>query len=377
MHRYFQTEPVFAAPPGNINRSQGIIHGITIARIGRAKGHEAMIDKTFLLQVVEMANTRPQGIKARFGHPNMCATALGTYLGRFHNYAFHGERVSADLHLDPTAKATPQGDLFNYVLDMAEQNPDMFGASLVFESANFETSETITDGKKTTQKFFRLKELRATDIVDEPAATDSLFSADSMPAQATAFLDHNPALAQFIFSHPKAIIEFLNNYLNHSDMNLSENIKSGFRRIFSLDTEIPAMDSVPDSPVPSVPDDVLPTETPLTPDDEKSLPSPDDPAIQDADGTDIHQLENQLIDFETYREKVSQLEETQQKLLEAQAIITGLQNRLDAKPTIPSRVTDPQVSANLNTQPKDETGKQILQSIPRDMRYRLRKKQTN
>lgn len=371
MDRYFQTEPVFAAPPGNINRSEGIIHGITIARLGRAKGYEAIIDKTFLLQVVEMANTRPQGIKARFGHPNMCATALGTYLGRFHNYAFHGERVSADLHLDPTAKATPQGDLFNYVLDMAEQNPDMFGASLVFESANFETSETITDGKKTTQKFFRLKELRATDIVDEPAATDSLFSADSMPAQATAFLDHNPVLAQFIFSHPKAIIEFLNNYLNHSDMNLSENIKAGFRRIFSLDTETQLVEQAPASTAPEVaePLSITPTEPSPAPVLEAQNPKSDEKPIeqQSFDALQFAQLQDQL------RTALNENARIQEQLQVATAEITQLQNRLDAKPTIPSQVTDPQVSANLNTQPKDETGKQILQSIPRDMRYRLSK----
>ena len=123
----------------------------------------------------------------------MCATALGTYLGRFKNYSYSGDKVNADLHLDETsARITPNGDLFSYVLDMAEKNPDMFGASIVFEIAESVFLEEEMDGKKVEKEYFRLKELRATDIVDEPAATDGLFSANTFPGIATQFLDENP-----------------------------------------------------------------------------------------------------------------------------------------------------------------------------------------
>jgi hypothetical protein len=181
MHRYFSTPPIFSVPVAKIDRELGIIQGVTIARIGPAKGHNGFVDRSFLLQIVDNAASKPAGIKARFGHPNMCSQALGTYLGRFKNYSYSGDQVKADLHLDDTAKNTPSGDLYTYVLDMAEKNSDMFGASIVFEIGESVFLEEEIDGEKVEKEYFRLKELRATDIVDEPAATDGLFSANTFP----------------------------------------------------------------------------------------------------------------------------------------------------------------------------------------------------
>jgi len=228
MQRYFSTPPIFSAPVTNINRELGIIQGVTIARIGPAKGHNGFVDRTFLLQIIDNAATKTAGIKARFGHPNMCSQALGTYLGRFKNYSYSGDQVKADLYLDETAKKTPAGDLYSYILDMAEKNPDMFGASIVFEIGESIFLEEEIDGEKVEKEYFRLKELRATDIVDEPAATDGLFSANTFPGIATQFLDENPEIMDLIFSKPDSVIEFLSNYINNSQMNLSSKIKDNF-----------------------------------------------------------------------------------------------------------------------------------------------------
>ncbi len=349
MERYFQSQPVFSAPIGGIDREAGIIHGITIARIGPAKGHDGFIDKTFLMQVVEMAATRPQGIKARFGHPNMCSNALGTYLGRFHNYSLNDNAVTADLHLDQSAKTSPNGNLFEYVLNMAESNPDMFGASLVFESASFLIVENKIDGKTTKVKNFRLKVLRATDIVDEPAATDGLFSADSMPALATQFLDENPSLADFIFSKPESVIEFFNNYLNNSSMNLPEKIKCNFRKLFSLDAE-----------------QLQIVETPTEPTDEHPVDTELTQIVESPVITDKH--DQQLL----FDETLKSLDEALAKLNELTSENSLLKSQLAARPTLPKQVTDPQVSVHLNDPVKDETGKQMLSNIPPDLKHKLR-----
>ena len=233
MKQYYLSEPIFKVPVSQIDRDNGIIKGVTVARIGPARGHGGEIDKTFLLQLVEQANLSKAGIKARFGHPNMCSTALGTYLGRFHNYSFNGNAVTADLHLDPSSKTSPNGNLFDYVITMAETNPDMFGASIAFESDAFDTTEIESEGVKKTVNLFRLKELRATDIVDDPAATNGLFSADTLPGQATAFLDQNPELTELIFNKPESVIEFLQSYLINSKMNLSDKIIENFKQMFN------------------------------------------------------------------------------------------------------------------------------------------------
>ena len=352
MNHYFQSPPVFSPPAGIIDFEKGIIRGITIAKIGPAKGHDGLIDKTFLLQLVNMAASRPQGIKARFGHPNMCATALGTYLGRFFNYSSDGSSVTADLHLDDSARYTPNGNLFDYVLKMAQSNPDMFGASIVFEAGEFEFSESVVDGKLVKTRLFRLKELRATDIVDEPAATNGLFSADSVPALATQFLDQNPALAEFIFSKPESVIEFFNNYLSNADMNLSDKIKSNFRKLFNLEADPPvSLDSTADSL----------SENP-------DIPAPDSIQLTSDDASSEVGLQNQIL----FDETLKSLDEALTKLNDLAAENSLLKAQLSARPTLPNQVTDPQISLKLGSPDKDDTGKTILAQLPRDLRQKLK-----
>lgn len=373
MSRYFLSEPIYHAPVNQIDRDHGIIRGVTVAQQGPARGHGGEIDKTFLLQLVDQANASKAGIKARFGHPNMCSTALGTYLGRFHNYSFNGESVTADLHLDPSSKTSPNGNLFDYVLSMAETNPDMFGASIAFESDAFHTAEIESEGTKKTVNYFRLKELRATDIVDDPAATNGLFSTETLPGQATAFLDQNPELTELIFSKPDSVIEFLQSYLNNSNMNLSDKIIENFKQMFGAKP----------SPIPPVAE-----VTQLSQVTEVSQVAPVTqvsevaPSLLENAFTKLQTLgvisETEIpaeLDAKTAL-VIEAFEQTLSKLAEAEKQISLLNAKLLAKPSIPSNVSDPQVSVALASTEKDETGKHILASIPQDMRFKLRQQPT-
>jgi hypothetical protein len=380
MHRYFSTPPIFSAPVANIDRELGIIQGVTIARIGPAKGHNGFVDRSFLLQIVDNAASKPAGIKARFGHPNMCSQALGTYLGRFKNYSYSGDQVKADLHLDDTAKNTPSGDLYSYVLDMAEKNPDMFGASIVFEIGESVFLEEEVDGEKVEKEYFRLKELRATDIVDEPAATDGLFSANTFPGIATQFLDENPEIMDLIFNKPDSIVEFLSNYLTNSKMNLSEKIKQNFASFlaaFSVQTvEDPLL------PVLAEKDNTLNTlfDALCTSYPDSFSDVSDFTQLQKAESiTAFH--ESQASKSSALAESFAGLKEEHETLLQtsAQAVldlesanarISELTGQLSARPSIPLNVTDPALSLSTN-QEKDETGKQILSQLPKDLKRKL------
>ena len=380
MHRYFSTPPIFSVPVTNIDRELGIIQGVTIARIGPAKGHNGFVDRSFLLQIVDNVASKPAGIKARFGHPNMCSQALGTYLGRFKNYSYSGDQVKADLHLDDTAKNTPSGDLYSYVLDMAEKNPDMFGASIVFEIGESVFLEEEIDGEKIEKEYFRLKELRATDIVDEPAATDGLFSSNTFPGIATQFLDENPEILDLIFSKPDSIIEFLSNYITNSKMNLSEKIKQNFASFlaaFSVQTvEDPLL------PVPAEQDNTLNTlfEALCTSYPESFTDVKDFTQLQKAESITAF-LESQASKSSALADSFAGLKAEHETLLQssAQAVldlesansrISELTGQLSARPSIPLNVTDPALSLSSN-QEKDETGKQILSQLPKDLKRKL------
>ena len=386
MRKYFSTPPIFSAPVANIDRDNGIIQGVTIARIGPAKGHDGFIDRTFLLQIVDNAASKPAGIKARFGHPNMCSQALGTYLGRFKNYSYLSDKVNADLYLDDTAKSTPGGDLFTYVLDMAEKNPDMFGASIVFEIADSVFLEENVEGENVQKEYFRLKELRATDIVDEPAATDGLFSENTFAGVATQFLDENPAILELIFSKPDSVTEFLSNYITNSKMNLSEKIKQNFAAfLVSFSVQPPAVTEQIEIPENSTLNTLF---------DALSASYPE--SFTETDGfSQLQKAESLTAFFASVEDKLQMTLEAERRLLsEAEALntehsallassgeltqelatannrIQELTEQLSARPSIPLNVTDPALSLS-NDQDKDETGKQILAAMPKDIKRKL------
>jgi hypothetical protein len=394
MRPYFSTPPIFSAPVQSIDRDNGIIRGVTIAQVGPAKGHGGFVDKTFLLQLVDNATSKSAGIKARFGHPNMCATALGTYLGRFKNFSYANNKVNADLYLDTTARNAPGGDLYSYVLDMAERNPDMFGASIVFEIAESVFLIEDMDGTKVKNEYFRLKELRATDIVDEPAATDGLFSAvrmsgvESFPGIATQFLDENPQILELIAAKPDSLIEFLSNYLTNTKMKIPLKVKQGFTTFLDILNSPIYTGIVDDSNL----DRVFDEARAIQPDSFTAMDEPSQvqkadilikafsllnekllnaASVDKATETNIEQLNQKYQELNTSSEKITaELNTSQIELQDAKTQIQLLTEQLSARPSIPLNVTDPKVSVFPSE--KDLTGKQVLSNIPSDLKRKLK-----
>lgn len=203
---------------GNVDRDKGIIHGIAVTTMGEAKGHGVHLDEEFIDETVKNINAEKNGIKSRFGHPSMSSSAVGTYLGRVKNARKEnkGDGVyvaRADLHLADSAKVSPNGDLHKYVLEMAENDPDQFGTSIVFERGNtykrgiagekvyrYNRDGSYNDDYRNTDgpEYVEQKRLRADDVVDTPAANPdglfSAFSADQPAAVVTEFLDQNPEI---------------------------------------------------------------------------------------------------------------------------------------------------------------------------------------
>jgi hypothetical protein len=211
---------------GRVDRDQGAIFGVSVNTVGEAKGHGVWLDQSFVEDVARLGNELKQGLKARFGHPNMCSTALGTFLGRFKNFRVEGEQCIADLYLSNEAKETPHGNLYEYVLGMAENEADMFGTSIVFSVGEQyqlnDDAERVVDpmlwdeGRKT---FVTCEKLYACDVVDDPAANpDGLFSSFnkmSLAAQVTEFLDTHPEIFKMIDEQPEALEEFKSRYKDY------------------------------------------------------------------------------------------------------------------------------------------------------------------
>ena len=222
---YLNTPTIYSTSPPSVDRATGIISNVQIAKVGSAKGHNVNLNQNFINDVVLKGNAHKPGLKARFGHPNICATALGSYLGRFKNFRENNGTAFADMHLDKLAIKSPNGDLYNYVLDMAENNPDMFGASIAFKQGK---ELKIKDSKGKFQTFASIDSLYAADFVDSPAATDGLFELfhqDDLASQVTLFLDDHPQVFQILLNKPAVLDEFLakyKSYKNNYTMNFSD-----------------------------------------------------------------------------------------------------------------------------------------------------------
>lgn len=264
---------------GKVDREKGIIHDVSVCTAGEAEGHGYHVDSSFIDAVVRLGAEKKQGLKARFGHPNMCSTALGTFIGRFKNFHRDGEQAKADLFLSNEAKETPNGNLYDYVLNMAEHEPDMFGTSIAFlrgrdyrkdDNGNnwYETNyneytnnagEIKRADSLSEELYVECAELHACDAVDEPAANDGLFSKfsnETIAGQITEFLDlhpqvfealnSNPEILNALSSHASKLDEFIGKYQEYKS-------RKGERSMSKENTTPVEGSDEPKTPVPEAP----------------------------------------------------------------------------------------------------------------------------
>jgi len=359
MRTYLNTPAIFAQSASKVDRENGIISNVVVTAMGEAKGHNIHLNSKFLDDVVLLASKHKTGIKARFGHPNICATALGTYLGRYKNYHRKGDQILADLHLDKSSMKSPNGDLYTYVLDMAENNPDMFGASIAFKQGEAITTFEEIEGKKIEKRFATIKALYATDLVDSPAATDGLFEAfhqDDFASQVTMFLDDHPQVFQLLDKKPQILEEFLNNYKHYKStnkMNLSDeitNLKNWITENFTAKT----------------PENLS----------EKQQTIFDN--LKSEFETKLSALPNEVTQLKELSDEVTSITDINSALeadkLELQTqldSITSELNSLKAKPTAINLKADPEVS--LSNKTKNTDGKQLLNNMPKFARKQFKK----
>jgi len=195
----FRTSTNVAAPV-RVDRTARVIFGASLMQVGNLGEGDSRnwtVTQDSLQQAYTFATRGNNGLKARFTHPNMSSDGMGSYLGRWKNFKLDNGTLRADLHIADAAFKSPQGDLGTYIMDMAENEPDMFGVSLATELdmnnlMEFENkSETSGSLERWPMKFTAI---RAGDVVDEPAATrGGMFDLSepdlrNLPAQATALL---------------------------------------------------------------------------------------------------------------------------------------------------------------------------------------------
>lgn len=237
----------FAVDPEGGDNGLGIITGMAVITRGEALGHGLWIDSSFLDSVVEGINSSPNGVKARFTHPGLSSDGLGTYLGRVKNATRDGDIVRGDLHFSEAAYNSPDGNLAEYVMTLAMDDPEAFGNSIVFRhdmgaEEEFRGANSDENGNFTSPdpdnvdnySHARLAELRAVDAVDSPAANPGgLFHRGREIAQDAELLfkyslgidSVTPSLSALDVD-PDRVAGFLQSFLDRHGLQITEKDKT-------------------------------------------------------------------------------------------------------------------------------------------------------
>jgi hypothetical protein len=225
----------------------GLMNGVSLISRGEALGHGMWIDEVALDQVESLGQLDEMngGIKSRFTHPSMSSDGTGKHLGRIHDIGRFEDRVIGDLHLSESSHKTPDGDLADYVMTLAKEDPRAAGLSIVFQrdlemesdflelhgavqkedqwGAYWDLEAFSSPDPDNTQNFphVRVNELRAADVVDEPAANpDGLFDRQPQARQMDALLSFalglsktKPPSADALGIDPERASQFLHRWM--------------------------------------------------------------------------------------------------------------------------------------------------------------------
>lgn len=174
-----------------VDERNAIIRGFVIAELGVFKTERGEFDLKSLQLIKQLMMSRNgAGLKSRFKHPTLSDDGLGKFLGRARNPRMKvlerdGKRtqgVVGDLFLDRTSFNTPDGNLADYVLQLAKSDRDALGASLVLEAdeeykIDPKTGQELLDADGyPLPPLWRPTKLHAVDVVDEGDATNSFLS---------------------------------------------------------------------------------------------------------------------------------------------------------------------------------------------------------
>lgn len=175
-----------------------IINGYVVAQLGAFMEVDPRgeFDKKALSSIIKLMKQNPIGTKSRFAHPSLSDDGIGKFLGRAKNprldkvavmqdgQMIELDAVRADLHLDPTAfEGNPNGNLGQYVLDLAQSDPAAFASSIVLDyeeevRLNKDGTRKKDDDGNDLPPLWRPLRIHASDVVDSGAAVTGFLSAD-------------------------------------------------------------------------------------------------------------------------------------------------------------------------------------------------------
>ena len=174
------------------------INGAVVAQAGAFKTPgRGSFDKAGLQGIVKLMKGEPNGLKSRLSHATLSDDGVSKFLGRMVNprmdkavirrngQAMEVDAVRADLQLSDSAfEGNPNGNIGQYVLNLAEEDPDALSSSLVLTVDEIpqldKKGRPILDEEtgEALPPIWLPRSLHGADVVAVGDAVDSLLSAD-------------------------------------------------------------------------------------------------------------------------------------------------------------------------------------------------------
>lgn len=179
-----------------VDMEKRIIYGYCMAEEGWFKSEDrGQFTRESLQSIMDCFATdaKPKkGLRSRYTHPGMSDDGLGLALGRAKDpWIDKNEniwRARADLHISDMANESPKGKLGDYVLGMANDDPELISSSLVLEPElaypinKDGTRQKLADGTPIPPVWI-CKKLMASDIVEIGDAVNQFLSAKGVDLQ--------------------------------------------------------------------------------------------------------------------------------------------------------------------------------------------------
>lgn len=212
-----------------VDKDKRMMYGVVVAEAMQIKDYRGSdygleLDTTFISDMVNFARRQKDGVIVNFGHN---WNNLEARLGRMTNFTINDNRVNADLKVLTAADSTPgRNGLGIHVLNLAEEDPGMMGFSIKFsykymyqrDSGGKEVKCYYYDRAKDQYfypspelgpVYFKFDKLTSVDLVDEGAATNTLFKSQDELAQAAHDLFHTPGIEDVLANHKYPVLEQL------------------------------------------------------------------------------------------------------------------------------------------------------------------------
>jgi len=154
-----------------VDRDNSVIKNVSIITKGLANpgfGEVFEVDDVMLKQVTDSINEK-KGVKSRVTHP--FEDGVLSLIGTVQDARLEKDRVRGDIHIKSYAEVSPAGNMKEYLLRLAEEDPKNAGLSIVFMPAEYERDED----NPTDPPVGRIQYVTAADIVGDPAANTSGF----------------------------------------------------------------------------------------------------------------------------------------------------------------------------------------------------------